>query len=534
MINWSTIWELIKVNILYSNPQAVAAIKKKQAKTPHKKLSAYKSILRQQAISLVIMFGIYGLLMSSINYAHSPAYLSLQVASFSFIAILYFFISLFSVFYDSKDTKLYLPLPVQSAEIYLAKLIASQGTGLPFLSPILAYLTIAYWQTNHSFLAPIFAFVMFLILLITTNSISLIALFFIGKALARSPYKKIISSLLMFLGIFLGIIILLITQTMANISVSERGQILGFHIPYFRGFYDVYNNPFSIEALLNFWLGLVITGAMVLFIKQIILPNYINETLKMTANVITKRKPKKTTTENSLQQVLIRHHLSGLKDSTLLMQELLYPLLFSIMFAGPILNNDLSIQTVTNGYFGIAFLCGFMIGMFISSPVSFLGVGMSLERENYYFMKSLPVNFRQFTIQKFWVLGIVQLIFPLTIYTILAIFLKVKLLLILSLIIGMFGSSFIFGEWVYARDHKLLMTNWQNINQLFYRGGGQWLIAGLQFLVMLLGGITLAVSMIASTMISPYLVSGILIFVLTSILIIIHMWIFKTFWKKLP
>lgn len=533
MMNLSTIWELVKVNILYSNPQAVAAIMKKQAKKPHKQFSAYKSILRQQVFSLVVMFGIYGLLMSGINYSKSSAYLSLQVASFSFIAILYFFISLFSVFYDSKDTKLYLPLPVQSAEIYLAKLIASQGNGLPFLSPILAYLTIAYWQTNHSILAPVFALIMFIILLVTTNSISLIALYFIGKALAKSRYKKLISSLLMFVGLFLGIIILLITQQSADISVSDKGQIFSVHIPYFRGFYDVYINPFGMAALLNFWLGLVVTAGMVLFIKRIILPNYINETLKMTANVITKRQPKKTSAENSLRQSLIRHHLSGLKDSTLLMQELLSPLLCAIMFAGPISNSDLSIQTITNSYFGIAFLSGFLIGMFISSPVSFLGVGMSLERENYYFMKSLPINFREFTIQKFWVLGIAQLLFPVTLYTILSIFLKLKLLLILSLIIGMVASSLVFGEWVYARDHKLLLTNWQNINQLFYRGGGQWLLVGLQFLVITLGLFTLMASIFASSVMSPYLVSGALSFVLVLILIIIHVWISKTFWKKL-
>ena len=42
----SIIWELIKINILYSNPQLLASVKKKQNKKKNASFSAYKSILR--------------------------------------------------------------------------------------------------------------------------------------------------------------------------------------------------------------------------------------------------------------------------------------------------------------------------------------------------------------------------------------------------------------------------------------------------------------------------------------------------------
>lgn len=35
-MNWSTVRELVKINILYSNPQTVTAVKRKQEKNPRK------------------------------------------------------------------------------------------------------------------------------------------------------------------------------------------------------------------------------------------------------------------------------------------------------------------------------------------------------------------------------------------------------------------------------------------------------------------------------------------------------------------
>ncbi len=46
-----------------------------------------------------------------VDYSQSIGFFSLQLALFTIIAIVYGFTGFFSVFYDSKDTKLYLALP---------------------------------------------------------------------------------------------------------------------------------------------------------------------------------------------------------------------------------------------------------------------------------------------------------------------------------------------------------------------------------------------------------------------------------------
>ena len=56
-MNWSTVRELVKINILYSNPQTVTAVKRKQEKNPRKNFSTYKSVIRQQ-IFLSLFFAV--------------------------------------------------------------------------------------------------------------------------------------------------------------------------------------------------------------------------------------------------------------------------------------------------------------------------------------------------------------------------------------------------------------------------------------------------------------------------------------------
>ena len=54
-MNWSTVRELVKINILYSNPQTVTAVKRKQEKNPRKNFSTYKSVIRQQTFLCMLI-----------------------------------------------------------------------------------------------------------------------------------------------------------------------------------------------------------------------------------------------------------------------------------------------------------------------------------------------------------------------------------------------------------------------------------------------------------------------------------------------
>lgn len=100
----SIIWELIKINILYSNPQLLASVKKKQYKKKNASFSAYKSILRQQIFMMIMFAFIYTVFFLGVDYSESVGFFSLQLSIFAIMSIVYGFTGFFSVFYDSKDT----------------------------------------------------------------------------------------------------------------------------------------------------------------------------------------------------------------------------------------------------------------------------------------------------------------------------------------------------------------------------------------------------------------------------------------------
>ncbi|CRU86892.1 membrane protein [Streptococcus equi subsp. equi] len=68
-MNWSTIWELVKINILYSNPQSLTALKKKQEKAPKENFKAYKSMIRQQALMIALFLVIYIFMFMGVDFS---------------------------------------------------------------------------------------------------------------------------------------------------------------------------------------------------------------------------------------------------------------------------------------------------------------------------------------------------------------------------------------------------------------------------------------------------------------------------------
>ncbi len=160
-----------------------------------------------------------------------------------------------------------------------------------------------------------------------------------------------------------------------NQSVNESGRVKMMSLPYFRGFHDIVINPFSTASLLNFWLGIAITIILLVFIQRTIISHYFEQFLSIQEGQPTKKKVKLRRKDASLAQTLRKHHLDTLKDATLLIQSYLMPLIFIIAFIGPILSSGRSLfQHISSDFFGIAFIIGIILGSFIATPTSFMGL----------------------------------------------------------------------------------------------------------------------------------------------------------------
>ncbi|GFE43096.1 hypothetical protein ScFU53_00450 [Streptococcus canis] len=539
-MNWSTIWELIKINILYSNPQSLANLKKRQEKHPKENFKAYKSMMRQQALMLAVFLVIYIFMFLGVDFSYYPGLFSFDIAIFFVMSTLMAFTSLYTIFYESNDLKLYVHLPIKAEELYIAKIVSSLGMGAIFLMPLVSLFLIAYWQLLGNPLALLVAALIFLVLLVSSMVLAIYLNAWIGKLIVRSRRRKLISTLMMFVSTF-GAFVLIVA---INISNNKRTMSEGIFadyptIPYFKGFYDVVQTPFSTEALLNFWLPLVLILVMLYGIVTKVMPAYYRDAFYLSNEnkaKQTKKPVSRVYKEQDLAQLLRKHHLLTLQNATLLTQTYLMPLMYVMIFIAPVMSRGTDFfGHLSPNFFGVALLVGVILGSMCTPPTTFVGVGISLEKENFTFMKSLPIKLKTFLLDKFRLLVGLQLIIPLIIYAILGMFvLHLHPLLVLSFCLGFALSMIIQGEWMYRRDYQLLDLKWQDMTQLFTRGNGQWLMMGIMFGHLILGGAVAVFAVILATMTQQLLLINILLALILLVgLGLAQFWIQKTFWKTL-
>lgn len=533
-MNWNNVKELLNINFLAAHPQVTSQVQAKQAQKPKKKFSAIKSVRNQFLILSLVFFVLYSGMFIGIDYSKSPGYFSIQLALFSLIALGTGFNSLFAVFYDSKDTKLYLSLPVKSEEVYLAKLLAAQPAILTYLIPLLSLLAIAYWQIGSPVIAIVLTLPMFLLLLLAINTVSLLLLDRIGQVLEKSRHKKIISTGLVVLSTLLSVgLIFLVQSSSTSVRLAEDGGLITAKIPYFIGFYHVVANPFSLDSVLHFWLPNALLIALVIYILKRVIPTYFNQMLKISANQgqVT-RKQRTNSKEYSLKEAIVRHHLSTIKDGNLLMQAFLMPLIIGFSGLMPIISSEgANFSAIAPSYYGTALILGLMLGALTTGATSLLSVGISLERENLNFIRTLPINFISFLQSKFYTLLLVQIVPILALHILGGLILRLSPLLILAYTIGYLAAAYLVGLRAYRRDYKLLDLNWQNINQLFSRGHGQWVVAFTMLGVMFLGMLLIIGSIIIGSFVSPHLISAGLTALALVVLLIAYWFVGRDFWK---
>lgn len=538
-MNWSTIWELVKINILYSSPQTIAAIKKKQEKNPQRHYVAYKETLKQQAMMVLMFLFVYIFMFLGIDFNKYPGYFSFYIALFFIMATITSFTALYTIFYESNDLKLYVHMPIKSSEIYMAKTISSLGMGSMFLMPLLSLFIIAYWQILGNALAIPIALIVFLIMLISSIVLSLYINSWVGKIILRSSKRKLISTILMSLSAVGSIGLIIFLNITNNNRINQNKLLDRSQIPFFSGYYHVISSPFSSQALLNFWLPLLIFVIMTIGIVKNIMPRYFQEALYSAPKVndSTKKKVvKRNYSGESLKQMMIRHHLGSIQNAVLITQTYIMPSIFIVSLAVPLLRSGTKLSHfLSPSYFGLAFIAGLMLAVMGTGPATFLGVGISLEKENFTFIKALPFNMKNFILQKFTVLYLAQVSVPILFYLILSLFvLKLNIFITLMFALGYMIQAWIQGQFMFKRDYDNLNLHWQDISQLFTRGNSQWLMMGIMMGAMIFGSALIGLMIFLSFYLKQALIINLTFFIISVSILSISQFIIKVkFWDKL-
>lgn len=523
-MNWNHVWELFKINLLYANPQVVTSLQKRQEKKKKANFSIVNAMLRQQLLILIIFTIIYSYLFVGIDYKANPGVLTLYLLTFSVMGLLQTFTALYSTFYDSKDSKVYLPLPLKPSEVFLAKTLSGFMVGMTFMVPILSLLILAYWQFIGPLGIPVGLFA-FILCLFVNLVLSVVLANSIGTMIVRSSRQKLYSSILMTLSTIL-IMLPIMMVGFLNGYIKGAGHVNFPLLPYLRGYYDVVAAPLSPEALLNFYLPLILVLILGYWFYKVRMPRYFHEAIYSQKA----RKPQAKAVTRSQRQVLVRHHLSTLGNSTLIINTYVVPVLYMIMLGG----GAVFLKDLGPDYFGLLLLVGIAFGFFSAQPTSFLGVATSLEGTNFDFIRSLPINMGDYLRQKFWIFYGLQVSVSLLLGGLGLIFLAhLHPVLVLSFIIGFLVTTYLAGGYFFERDLKLLEMNWQEVTQLFNRGGGQWLYMGIFvltiFIAALLGGVVFFVSKFWIALVVNAIVSGLI----AVVALIVYLFVDRRRWKRI-
>jgi ABC-2 type transport system permease protein len=301
----------------------------------------------------------------------------------------------------------------------------------------------------------------------------------------------------------------------------------------FMPFYHVMHALFTTKGLLTLVGLLVATALLLLALRYFVVPSlYEQFSDEGSRTIATKRKRK---TNQSLKTQLGSYNVQLLKNPNLIMQVLTSSLIMPVVMVGTLVTtNPVDLQTLPMTFMGVFFVAGIVFSSVMLNQTSFVSNLISLDRENFFFIQSLPLSMRKYLRQKFWVGCKIQMGIAGGVGLIITLVLKAPLYLLVPFLAGILWGTYLLSLYFFSRDYRLLNITWTNVSQLFTRGVGNYGLMLWLFGSLILGVIVVALYVIAVVMnLNPLLLNG-GVMIWLAILSGAWLWINQSnFWKKI-
>ena len=532
------IQQLVNVNIIYaSQPAQIAKLRAKQAKKPDVKLNvARKSVLNYLFLGLVY-FLIFGLLFSIYDFVHQPAFFVNMVALFSLMTISQGFMSFYNVFYESKDLQFYRPYAFSDAEVIAGKSISVILTLLMAILPLISYFLILPVQAGGFnplgillglFCAVILLGVLFLATILLAHLIT--------KTLFFKKHTTLVSNIIVGIGSLLSLgayLYLNLVQT-HRVEVSG-GADIPILFPPFTAFHQFILHPFDGGAILGLLGWIAVLLVLIGLVRKIVIPQFYDAALAVATNQTVKERVKAIHVgqKDSFRQFVIQYHRRLLSDGTLMVQVLLMMSILPYIFllsgaAGASKNIGGLSPYLTPQYLVPLTLVAILIGVF-NSFGGLTSIGISLERENFEYLRSLPVDFKRYLFMKFWLLYLVQSILPVILLVGVCLYFGVHPLAILAMLLIWVVTTIPICIRDYVKDFQNFSTNWTNITELMTRHRGNAVLQSILLIVFLF---VMFLLIIVSFIWTYHSVSTLLAVILYSVILLIGAGISYTIYRK--
>ena len=478
-MRFNRILTLVKTNLIFATqPAQLQNYRKKQAKNPSKPVNVAMKTLMQQLLFAVMFGALFGIPGAMFGRSYPPLQFGTTVFLFLMILISQALPAIYNVFYESKDFESYLPYAFTELEVILGKSLSIVVATLQGLLPILMLFGIHVYFSGGFILFTIpIALLGVLIFSAIVYLLMFLLCFFLAKIPLFRKYQSVIANILVFV-ISLGAVIgyqLMLTDSMVNTVLT--GKMPAFIQPVL-AFYNAILDPFDMTVYPMIGLVILAFVAIILLVKFIVLPNFYQAVSQTSSSKVKVERVKQMELDGSKlsTKFVIRYTLRQLMEGSVLTQTIIsagilpYLLLIPAVLSfsgGPVEISFMKLLNL-NTFLPFAMLITFIAG-FNTGGNNLLAVGISLERENYYYLKVLPFDMHQFLERKFWILFAIQSVIPVILMTVICTVLRLPIYMTLGIILSWGIISLGLSRWGYARDLKLFTPTWTNVIELLNR-----------------------------------------------------------------
>ena len=478
-MRFNRILTLVKTNLIFATqPAQLQNYRKKQAKNPSKPVNVAMKTLMQQLLFAVMFGALFGIPGAISGRSYPPLQFASTVFLFLMILISQALPAIYNVFYESKDFESYLPYAFTELEVVLGKSLSIVVATLQGLLPIVMLFGIHVYFSGGFIL---FTIPIALLGVLLFSSIVYLLMFLLCFFLAKIPlfrkYQSVIANILVFV-ISLGAVIgyqLMLTDSMVNTVLT--GKMPAFIQPVL-AFYNAILDPFDMTVYPMIGLVILAFVAIILLVKFIVLPNFYQAVSQTSSSKVKVERVKQMELDGSKlsTKFVIRYTLRQLMEGSVLTQTIISAGILPYLLLLPTVLNFSSGPTEfsfmnflnLNTFLPFAMLITF-IAFFNTGGNNLLAVGISLERENYYYLKVLPFDMHQFLERKFWILFAIQSAIPVILMTVICTVLRLPIYMTLGIILSWGIISLGLSRWGYARDLKLFTPTWTNVIELLNR-----------------------------------------------------------------
>ena len=489
MMRYKQIKELVIVDLLQANRQANNGNKKKAIDKDNLKIR----IFLQNVLFLFIYGTFFGTMLLNVPLPEYPGMFTNALNFMALFIVLQMFQLIFNVFYPDTSLSEYLSLPFSMSELFISKLLTILLSTASFFVIPIVMITMLGAQAGHHLLYVIpLAIILSAIIIGAIILIIFVAIHLLHQIPLFIKHKRTMS-IVIYVVLFAALFYVIFTRD-TSLEYSLEGIIDSDPNALFMGFHEI----FIAGSMLTGWIkvggwALVVALLTIVAFKWIVPDLYSDDKTGAPKSQKKKRKTKERSTQmsQSIWLVFIKYQMRQLFESAFIIQMVFSKLYFPIFFLLPAMINDggvdISFLSEIPYFGGLYMMAGALFAGLVVSETTVSGIIISFDKENYSYIQSLPMQFRQYMQFKFWFAFAVEWALGTLILGVTAFVINAPLSVALFVLLGNTLGTFIASLYFYMRDFRLLNLTWSNFTELQQRGMNHFMRAILNVLLIFVG-----------------------------------------------